>query len=112
MIIQTDYSAILNIFKQSFITSTISTIRLNLQLVRASQFLQQFKLDVCHKLGKEYIILDTLSHLASINVGPAKSSYSELDTLFTYITTIVKIHSTFVSGNLAGYKVNPYWSRL
>lgn len=39
IIIQTDHSAILNILQQSFITLTTSTIRLNLRLVKAFQFL-------------------------------------------------------------------------
>lgn len=38
IIIQTDHSVILNIFQQSFITTTVSTMRLNLRLVRASPF--------------------------------------------------------------------------
>ena len=46
VIIQTDHSAIIDILEQSSITSTTSTMRINLRLVRASQFLQQFKLDV------------------------------------------------------------------
>ncbi len=39
VIIQTDHSAILDILQQSSITLTTSTMRLNLRLVRASQFL-------------------------------------------------------------------------
>ena len=46
VIIQTDHSAILDIFQQSSITSTTLTMRMNLRLVRASQFLQQFRLNV------------------------------------------------------------------
>ena len=46
VIIQTDHSAILDILQQSLVTSTTSTMRMNLRLVRASQFLQQFRLDV------------------------------------------------------------------
>ncbi len=39
VIIQTDYSAILDIMQQSSITSTSSTMRMNVRLVRTSQFL-------------------------------------------------------------------------
>lgn len=46
VIIQTNHSAILDILQQSSITSTMSTMRMNLRLVRAFQFLQQFRLDV------------------------------------------------------------------
>ena len=108
VIIQIDHSAILDIFQQSSITWTTSTMRLNLQLVRASQFLQQFKLDVRHKPGKEHIIPDALSQLASANVGQANPSYSELDALFTYNTTLVEIHPELISRILAGYEADDY----
>lgn len=87
-------------------------MRLNLRLVRASQFLQQFKLDVRHKPGKEYIIPNALSRLASSNIGTADLSYSELDALYVYNTTLIKIHPNLVSRILAGYDSDPWWVRL
>ena len=86
-------------------------MRLNLRLVRASQFLQQFKLDVRHKPGKEHIVPDALSQLASVNrhLDPQRS---ELDALFTYNTTLVEMHLALVSRILAGYKADPWWARL
>ena len=83
-------------------------MRMNLRLVRASQFLQQFKLDVRHKPGKEYIIPDALSRLASTNVGCTDPSYSELNALFTYNTTLIEIHPGLVSRILAGYEDDKY----
>ena len=65
--IQTDYSAILDIMRQNSIVSTTSTMRMNVRLIRASQFLRQFRLDVCHKPGKDHIVPDALSRLASLN---------------------------------------------
>lgn len=112
VIIQTDHSAILDILHQSSITSTTSTMRLNLRLVRASQFLQQFKLDVRHKPGKEHVIPDALSRLASANAAPMNSHHSELDALFVYNATLVEIHPTLVSRILAGYDSDPWWARL
>ena len=111
VIIQTDYSAIINILQQSSITSTTSTMRLNLRLVRASQFLQQFKLDVRYKPGKEHIIPDALSRLASANRHP-DPEHSELDALFTYNPTFVKMHPALVSQILEGYQADPWWARL
>lgn len=87
-------------------------MRLNLRLFRASQFLQQFKMDVRHMHGKEDIIPDALSQLASANVGQANPSYSELDTLFIYNTTLVEIWPELISRILAEYEANNYWSRL
>ena len=81
-------------------------MRLNLRLIQASQFLQQFKLDVCHKLGKEYIIPNALNHLASTKMCHTNLQHSELDVLFTYNATLVKIYPVLVSRILAGYKAD------
>lgn len=87
-------------------------MRINLQLVGTSQFLQQFRLDVRHKPGKEHIILDALSCLASINVGCIDPSYSELDAFFTYNTTLIEIHPSLFLRILAGYEDDKYWARV
>lgn len=108
VIIQTDHSAIIDILQQLSITSTTSMMRLNLRLVRASQFLQQFKLDVRHKPGKEHIIPDALSRLASANSPPTDARHSELDALFVYNTTLIEIHLTLVSRILAGYDADSW----
>lgn len=87
-------------------------MKMNLRLVRASLFLQQFRLDVRHKPGKEHIISDALSRLASTNVGCSDASHSELDTLFTYNTTLIEIHPDLISRILARYEDDKYWARL
>lgn len=87
-------------------------MRLNLKLVRASQFLQQFKLNVRHKPGKEHIVSDALSRLASAGAPPADPHYSELDVLFLYNTTLVEIHPTLVLRIIAGYNADTWWSWL
>lgn len=112
IIIQTDHLAIIDILQQSLITSTIFTIRLNLRLVQASQFLQQFKLDIWHKPGREHIIPNVLSRLANANTRYPNLLYSELDILFTYNTTLIKIYPALVSQILAGYKEDLWWVRL
>ena len=83
-------------------------MRLNLRLVQASQFLHQFKLDVRHKPGKEHIIPDAWSRLASANTRHLDPLHSELDALFTYNTTLVEMHPALVSRTLAGYKEDPW----
>ena len=112
VIIQTNYLVILDILQQFCITSTMLIMRINLCLVRASQFLQQFKLDVQHKPGKEHIILDALNRLANTNISYANPSYSELDALFMYNTTLVKIYLDLVSKYLADYEDDKYWVHL
>lgn len=112
VIIQTDHSAIIDILQQSSITSTTSTMRLNLRLVRASEFLQQFKLDVKHKPGKEHIIPDALSRLANATPTPTDPHYSELDALYIYNTTLIEIYPHLVSRILAGYNSDPWSAQL
>lgn len=82
-------------------------MRLNLQLIKAFQFLQQFKLDVCHKLDKEHIILDALSRLASSNIGPIELSYLELNAFYICNTTLIEIHLILIFQILAEYNSNP-----
>lgn len=104
VIIQTDHSAIIDIFQQSSIMSITLTMRLNLRLVQVFQFLQQFKLDDCHKSGKEHIIPNTFSRLASANTCYPDPQHSELDAWFTYNVTLVEIHPSLVSRILAEYQ--------
>ena len=63
-VIYTDYSAIIPIVKQTSLNTT-STEKLNLRLVRASEYLQRFRLDIRHKSGKSNIVPDALSRLAN-----------------------------------------------
>ena len=83
-------------------------MRLNLRLVRASQFLQQFRLDVRHKPEKKNIVPDALSRLANANSSSTDARHSELDALFLYNTTLVEIYPTLVSQILASYDADPW----
>ena len=112
VIIQTDHTAILDIMQQSSITSTSSTMRMNVRLVRASQFFRQFRLVVRHKPGKEHIIPDALSRLASANNTFQDDEYSELDSLFAYHTTLVEINPDLVKRILDGYAADSWWARV
>ena len=64
-IIYTDYSAAIPISKQTSLTS-LSTDKLNLRLIRASQYLSQFNLELRHKSGKENTVPDALSRLTGL----------------------------------------------
>lgn len=108
--IQTNHSAILDITKQSSIVSISSTMRINVCLVRVSQFLRQFNLDVRHKPGKEHIVPDALLCLASANHGKKTAEYSELDALYT--CSLVGISDDFRSRLIEGYKKDPWFRRL
>lgn len=98
--------------QQSFITSTSSKIRINVRLVRASQFFRQFCLVVRHKPGKKHIISNALSRLATANVLGHLPSYSEVNALFVYHTMLVKVKPDLVSLILEGYKAENWWARV
>ena len=112
VIIQTDHAAIFDIMQQSSITSTSSTMKMNVRLIRASQFLRQFHLIVRHKPGKEHIIPDALSRLASANNSGHDPEYSKLDALFVYHPTLVQINPDLVKRILNDYASNKWWSKI
>ena len=81
-------------------------MKLNLRLMQAFQFFQQFKLDICHKLGKKHIIPNALNQLTSANTRHPDLQHSELNALFTYNAILVEIYPSQVSQILARYKIN------
>lgn len=86
-IIYTDHAATLGIIKQSSL-NTVSTEKLNLCLIRASEYLQCFRLDVKHKPGRNHYIADVLSRLANGD-GKRRQEQNEegiLDTLHATAT--------------------------
>ena len=58
-------------------------MRINIRLIRVSQFLRLFRFNVRHKSNKKYIILDTLSRLASYSKLSLLDDYFELNVLYT-----------------------------
>ncbi|KAJ6015806.1 hypothetical protein N7540_010397 [Penicillium herquei] len=65
-VIYTDHSSTVNIATSSNLRSA-SSENLNLRLIRASQYIQQFNLKVFHRPGKSNKIADALSRLPSAN---------------------------------------------
>lgn len=87
----TNYSATIDIIKQSSLTTTF-TLQFNLRLIRASQYLQRFELDVRYKLKKRNVVSDALSRLASTNtIYFASPNYAKLDALYAYDYTIILV---------------------
>lgn len=67
---------------------------------------------VRHKPGKEHIIPDALSRLASANNSGHDPEYSELDALFVYHITLVQISPDLVKRILDGYASDEWWSKI
>ncbi len=129
-ILFTDHGSALGIAKQTSLT-TSSTDRLNLRLIRASEYIQRFNIIIKHKPGKQHIVPDALSRLDSENddantpdsgeldalLGcamenrnryPSKSE--ELDALFT--TTLVEMDPDFKSKIISGYSLDLKWKKV
>ena len=108
IIIYIDHGAALGIAKQTSL-STSFTDKLNLRLVRASDYIQRFNLDIRHKFGKQHIVSDALFRLVSDNIN-ALDHDGELDALFT--VSLVEMDSDFKQRILDGYKLDLNWQRI
>lgn len=87
-----DYNVALEIAKQ--INLTIVFIdKLNLRLIRVFDYIQRFELELRYKSKKQYIVLNALSCLTSVNVKENALIKRELNTLF--IVTFIKIEQDF-----------------
>ena len=117
----TDHSATVEIATQKTL-NTSAAWKMNLRLVRASEFFQRFDLDVKHKPGKENIVPDALSRLASSSKSNYAPSRSELDALhctscdvipvYQYAATLVEMSEDFKKKVLEGYEKDPAWQRI
>lgn len=106
----TDHGAITGIIKQRSLKTT-SMDRSNLFLVRASNFLQGFDLEVFHKPGKEHVVPDALSRLASLS-PPAKSPELDFDHLPAYLpfsVSMAEMSQEFLSELINGYTSDKFY---
>lgn len=80
-IFYTDHLATINLATS---LTTSSAERLNLRLVRGSQYLQQFRLRVCHRSGASNHVADALSRLPTENLVLPRHD-DDLDALFSKV---------------------------
>ncbi len=106
-IIYTDHSAAVSIVRQTSLNTT-STEKLNLRLIRASEYLQRFRLDVRYKPGKSNIVPDALSRLASREYRPEHDSGEAVK---CFPATLVTMSPEFRKRLLDGYQ-EPRWARV
>ena len=132
VVVYTDHSAAVPISRQTSLT-TSSTDKLNLRLVRASQYLSMFDLTVRHKAGKANIVPDALSRLQASTIV-AKDGPGVLEALYgqpihnleeptlpsvlhaevpvSYHITLVEMSADFKSRLIAEYAKDPQWSKV
>ena len=88
IVIYIDYDAALNIAKQTSLL-IIFIDKFNFRLIKASNYLQRFNLDIRHKSKKQHIIFNVLSRLTSANINELTYNAlqffanDEFDALFT-----------------------------
>lgn len=109
-VVYTDYGASLRIAKQT-IFSTSSTDKLNLQLIRSSDYVRRFQLVIKYMPGKHHIILDALSRLEAEGKNCLENhGEGKLDVLFTI--TLIKMSKEFWEKLIQGYKDDRFWSKI
>ena len=77
---------ILNIIKQFLITFIIFIIKINVRLIRASQFFRQFRFNIKYKFDKKYIMLNSFSRLVNIIKSLLLINYLKLNVLYICVT--------------------------
>jgi hypothetical protein len=119
MIIQIDHVVIVNICKQTSIISINSVMRMNLRLVRAFQFLNQFSnLKIRHKSEKYHLISDALFRLQNLNKENLSNDHATLNELFVehaihaYNTTLMKLNSEFRTRIIDDYFRDESWKKI
>ena len=116
IIIYTDHGASLGLAKQSTI-SPASTDRQNKRLIRASEYVQRFRIEIRHKEGRTNYVPDALSRLRNSLPDPHNAKEDGiLDTFFgetyVYSTTLIEMSDAFKSRLLAGYTSDKRWDRV
>lgn len=113
--IYTDHAAILGIVKQTSL-NTVSVEKLNLRLIRASEYLQRFRLDIKYKPGRSHFMPDALSRLASRETRRQGDEQDEgiLDTLhvvamesWALARSIVELSKNYKKRLTDEYEINP-----
>ena len=92
MIIFIDHDAALNIAKQINMIIT-STNKLNLRLIRASDYIQRFELKFRHRSEKQHVVFDVLFRLFNTNAEANASFKRKLNALFIII--LMKMNEIF-----------------
>ena len=124
IVIYIDHDVTLDIVKQ-ITFSSFSTNKLNLRLMRVSDYIQRFDFDIRHKSNKFHLVSNVLSRLVNLNDSQT-SSKEELDALFTFvdvntvhfdvdvyfICSLVKMNDVFRQKILDDYKIDSSWNRI
>jgi Integrase zinc binding domain len=108
MIIYTDHASTKGIANQTHMGSS-ATDKLNLRLIRASQYLSQFKLDIRHKPGKTNVVADSLSRLKTDLPRPKDSDVLEE---FAFHLSLIELNEPFKKALRLGYSRDSTYRKI
>ena len=124
VIVFTDHSATCQIARQTSL-NTVSIEKSNLKLVRSSEYLQRFNLDIQHRSGISNVIPDSLSRLPIINSCKIRlierDQYQdeekavqehETETVSAHPITLVELSEDFKKQLIQGYTADPHWTQI
>ena len=112
VIIFTDHSATTDIARQTTLSSS-SSDRMNLRLVRASQYASQYDLDVRWRPGKQNIVPDALSRLLRKKEGKVESeSQGVLDEVFIFNMVLTEMSEDYRRRLGKAYTEDKKWSKI
>ena len=94
IIVYTNHFTIVKIFKQTFL-KIISIDKLNLQLVQASQYIQNFYLQIFHKSEKMHLIFDIFSQLSNKAFSDDIKFINTLHENMKYTATMIELSEEF-----------------
>ena len=115
-IIYTNHDATLNIAKQISLI-TFFTNKLNLRLIRVSNYIQRFSLNIRHKSEKFHTVSDALSKLFT-NLSTNVSSEQKFDMIhdeelnILYTASTIKINTDFRNRIIQNYKKDFDWIKI
>ena len=106
----TDHEVSLTVAKQIFLTTSFID-KLNLRLVRASNYIQRFDLLIKHKFERLHLMLDALFWLFTKTQNKIENSEkNKLDVLFTIFMT--EINKNFKEKFILRYQQNSTWRKI
>lgn len=116
-VVYTDHASTVGISTQTSM-NTVALERLNLRLIRASQYIQQFRLQVFHRPGKSNTVADALSRLTTKQNKNIKYNEPDLDSIDAYFTdhgytaSSIQLSTQLKKRIIEGYCDDPRTTRI
>ena len=108
-IVYIDHEVSVEIVKQTNL-STSFIDKLNLRLIRASEYIQRFLLNIRHKSKKFHVVSDVLSRLVTSNKSSSNDDENEFNVLFTIF--MIEMNSDFKVKMIDEYKKNSIYVKI